>query len=125
MSDQNRTVRSSLQQHPADIIIDYEQDSYRKQSQEFFHNLPHYTQEYVVSLFPIATWIHRYNLQWLIRDLIAGATVGVVIVPQSMGYAKIAQLPAQYGLYTAFVGLCVYCLFATSKDISIGPTGSY
>ncbi|KAL7319728.1 Sulfate permease 2 [Mucor circinelloides] len=122
MSDQNHTVRSSLQQHPADIIIDYEQDSYRKQSQEFFHNLPHYVQEYVVSLFPIATWIHRYNLQWLIRDLIAGATVGVVIVPQSMGYAKIAQLPAQYGLYTAFVGLCVYCLFATSKDISIGPT---
>ncbi|KAL9549035.1 hypothetical protein MBANPS3_005399 [Mucor bainieri] len=125
MSDQNHTARSSLQhqqQHPADIIIDYEQDSYRKQSQEFFHNLPHYIQEYIVSLFPIATWIHRYNLQWLIRDLIAGATVGVVIVPQSMGYAKIAQLPAQYGLYTAFVGLCVYCLFATSKDISIGPT---
>ncbi|KAG1108657.1 hypothetical protein G6F42_015906 [Rhizopus arrhizus] len=122
MSDQNHTVRSSLQQHPADIIIDYEQDSYRKQSQEFFHNLPHYIQEYVVSLFAVATWIHRYNLQWLIRDLIAGATVGVVIVPQSMGYAKIAQLPAQYGLYTAFVGLCVYCLFATSKDISIGPT---
>ncbi|KAG0186542.1 hypothetical protein DFQ28_007641 [Apophysomyces sp. BC1034] len=39
-----------------------------------------------------------------------------------MGYAKIAELPPQYGLYTAFVGLCVYCLFATSKDISIGPT---
>ncbi|RCH86655.1 hypothetical protein CU098_000663, partial [Rhizopus stolonifer] len=59
---------------------------------------------------------------WLVRDLIAGATVGIVIVPQSMGYAKIAELPPQYGLYTAFVGLCVYCLFATSKDISIGPT---
>lgn len=59
----------------------------------------------------------------MVRDLIAGATVGIVIVPQSMGYAKIAELPPQYGLYTAFVGLCVYCLFATSKDISIGPTG--
>lgn len=48
-----------------------------------------------------------------------------MIVPQSMGYAKIAELPPQYGLYTAFVGLCVYCLFATSKDISIGPTGKF
>ncbi|CAO3643769.1 unnamed protein product [Mucor hiemalis] len=108
--------------HPADIIIDYEEDSYRRQTQEFMHNLPHYIQEYIISLFPITSWIHRYNLQWLIRDLIAGVTVGIVIVPQSMGYAKIAQLPPQYGLYTAFVGLCVYCLFATSKDISIGPT---
>ncbi|CEP15938.1 hypothetical protein [Parasitella parasitica] len=122
MSDPAHTTAARPTQHAADIIIDYEQDDYRKQSQEFFQNLPHYIQEYFISLFPIATWIHRYNLQWLIRDLIAGATVGVVIVPQSMGYAKIAQLPAQYGLYTAFVGLCVYCLFATSKDISIGPT---
>jgi hypothetical protein len=85
-------------QHPADIIIDYEQESYRQQTQEFFQNLPHYITDYIISLFPIATWIHRYNLQWLVRDLIAGATVGVVIVPQSMGYAKIAQLPPQYGL---------------------------
>ncbi|KAI9268492.1 sulfate transporter family-domain-containing protein [Helicostylum pulchrum] len=117
MPDNNHTTA-----HAGDIIIDYEEDSYRKQSQEFFRDLPHNIQEYVLSLFPIATWILRYNLHWLIRDLIAGATVGVVIVPQSMGYAKIAQLPPQYGLYTAFVGLCVYCLFATSKDISIGPT---
>ncbi|KAI7891058.1 sulfate transporter family-domain-containing protein [Mucor mucedo] len=114
------TNRSSA--HAADIIIDYEEDSYRKQTQEFFHDLPHNIQQYIINLFPIASWIHRYNLQWLLRDLIAGATVGVVIVPQSMGYAKIAQLSPQYGLYTAFVGLCVYCLFATSKDISIGPT---
>ncbi|KAI8369704.1 sulfate transporter family-domain-containing protein [Blakeslea trispora] len=105
-----------------DIVVDYEETSYREQAKEFLNELPHHAAEYIVSLFPIMSWIHRYNVQWLIRDLIAGLTVGVVVVPQSMGYAKIAQLPAQYGLYTAFVGLCVYCLFATSKDISIGPT---
>ncbi|KAG0738826.1 hypothetical protein G6F29_009752 [Rhizopus arrhizus] len=113
---------SPHQQNVGEIIIDYEPESYRKQTQEFFHQLPHYIQEYILSLFPVINWIHRYNLQWLLRDIIAGVTVGVVVVPQSMGYAKIAQLPPQYGLYTAFVGLCVYCLFATSKDISIGPT---
>ncbi|CAO3642348.1 unnamed protein product [Cunninghamella blakesleeana] len=105
-----------------DIIIDYEDFSYKRETQTFFQHLPKYVEEYIVSLLPIVTWIHRYNLQWLIRDIIAGVTVGVVVVPQSMGYAKIAELPPQYGLYTAFVGLCVYCLFATSKDISIGPT---
>lgn len=81
-----------------EIIIDYEPDSYQKQTQDFMRQLPQYIQEYVVSLFPVVTWIHRYNLQWLIRDAIAGLTVGVVVVPQSMGYAKIAELPAQYGL---------------------------
>ncbi|KAK4515670.1 3',5'-cyclic-nucleotide phosphodiesterase (PDEase) (3':5'-CNP) [Mucor velutinosus] len=111
----------SHSQH-GEIIIDYENESYQHQTQEFMRHLPAYTKKYIVGLFPIATWLHRYNLQWLVRDLIAGATVGIVIVPQSMGYAKIAELPPQYGLYTAFVGLCVYCLFATSKDISIGPT---
>ncbi|KAI8888750.1 sulfate permease [Backusella circina FSU 941] len=104
------------------IIIDYENKSYKRHTQEFINGIPKHTKRYLINLFPFATWIHRYNLSWLIRDLIAGATVGVVVVPQSMGYAKIAALPPEYGLYTAFVGLCVYCLFATSKDISIGPT---
>lgn len=95
MSDKNPIT---AQHRAGDIVIDYEEDSYRKQTQEFLNELPHHIQEYVISLFPIATWIHRYNLQWLIRDIIAGITVGIVVVPQSMGYAKIAQLPPQYGL---------------------------
>ncbi|KAI7872151.1 sulfate transporter family-domain-containing protein [Spinellus fusiger] len=105
-----------------DIIIDYQEESYKNKTKDFIHHFPGYTKDYFVSLFPIITWIHRYNVQWLVRDLIAGITVGIVIVPQSMGYAKLAMLSPEYGLYTAFIGLCVYCLFATSKDISIGPT---
>lgn len=46
-------------------------------------------------------------MQWLVADLIAGITVGIVVVPQAMGYAKIAQLPPQYGLYSSFVGVCI------------------
>ncbi|KAI9247460.1 sulfate transporter family-domain-containing protein [Phascolomyces articulosus] len=105
-----------------DVVIDYEDTDYRLETQKFLRELPHFIKEYIIALLPIASWIHRYNLMWLVRDLIAGVTVGIVVVPQSMGYAKIAELPPEYGLYTAFVGLCVYCLFATSKDISIGPT---
>ncbi|OAD04257.1 hypothetical protein MUCCIDRAFT_117291, partial [Mucor lusitanicus CBS 277.49] len=77
---------------------------------------------YISNLLPIIYWIHRYNLTWLVSDIIAGVTVGIVAVPQGMGYAKIANLSPQYGLYSSFVGLCLYCFFGTSKDISIGPT---
>lgn len=76
---------------------------------------------YLISLFPIAKWILHYNRKWLYGDLIAGITVGVVLVPQSMSYAQLAGLPAQYGLYSSFVGVFIYSFFATSKDVSIGP----
>ncbi|CAK5266002.1 unnamed protein product [Mycena citricolor] len=78
-------------------------------------------QEYLLSLFPILTWISRYNPTWALGDLISGLTVGMVLVPQGMSYAQIATLPTQYGLYSSFVGVTIYCLFATSKDVSIGP----
>ncbi|KAH0830499.1 sulfate permease [Lanmaoa asiatica] len=76
---------------------------------------------YLSSLFPIFGWITRYNLGWLTGDLIAGLTVGIVVVPQGMSYAQLATLAPQYGLYSSFVGVLVYCFFATSKDVSIGP----
>lgn len=46
-----------------DIIIDYEEFSYKRETQTFFQHLPKYIEEYIVSLLPIVTWIHRYNLQ--------------------------------------------------------------
>ncbi|WWC61694.1 uncharacterized protein I303_104279 [Kwoniella dejecticola CBS 10117] len=76
---------------------------------------------YLLSLFPFIQWVPRYNLTWLLGDLIAGITVGMVLVPQSLSYAKIALLPAQYGLYSSFIGVLTYAFFATSKDVSIGP----
>lgn len=42
-------------------------------------------------------------------------------VPLGMAYAKLAQLPVQFGLYSSFVGVMLYWFFATSKDITIGP----
>ncbi|KAF4635563.1 hypothetical protein G7Y89_g2537 [Cudoniella acicularis] len=76
---------------------------------------------YARSLFPFTSWIGRYNLQWLAGDLVAGITIGAVVVPQGMAYALLANLPAQFGLYSSFMGVLVYWFFATSKDITIGP----
>lgn len=75
---------------------------------------------YLHELFPFLGWIFHYNLTWLLGDLIAGITVGFVVVPQGMAYAILANLPPEYGLYTSFVGFILYWAFATSKDITIG-----
>lgn len=76
---------------------------------------------YLDSLFPMRRWILSYNLSWLYGDLIAGITVGLVLVPQSMSYANVAGLQPQFGLYSSFIGVVIYALFATSKDVTIGP----
>lgn len=76
---------------------------------------------YLKSVFPIINWLPHYNFSWFTADLIAGITIGCVLVPQSMSYAQVATLPAQYGLYSSFIGAYSYSFFATSKDVCIGP----
>lgn len=61
---------------------------------------------------------HHQARQQLIK--LPGITVGLVIVPQAMAYALLAELPPSYGLYTSFTGAMLYWLFGTSKDIVIG-----
>ena len=76
---------------------------------------------YFYRLFPFLTWITRYNWKWLVGDMIAGITVGCVVIPQGMAYAKLANLSVEFGLYSSFMGVLIYWFFATSKDITIGP----
>ncbi|KAF7561134.1 hypothetical protein G7046_g3014 [Stylonectria norvegica] len=77
--------------------------------------------KYGRSLFPFLTWAGHYNLQWFAGDLVAGITIGAVVVPQGMAYAILANLEPQFGLYSSFMGVIIYWIFGTSKDISIGP----
>ncbi|KAI8090276.1 sulfate transporter family-domain-containing protein, partial [Gilbertella persicaria] len=103
------------------VIIDYTPKSLSYKGKKFMRKIPSLLKIYLISIFPIIQWIHRYNTTWLVQDMIAGITVGIVIVPQSMAYAKVANLDPQYGLYSSFVGSTLYCFFGTSKDISVGP----
>ncbi|RPA75973.1 hypothetical protein BJ508DRAFT_213996 [Ascobolus immersus RN42] len=73
------------------------------------------------STFPFLTWLPKYNMDWFKGDMVAGITAGVVVIPQGMAYARLAHLPPEYGLYSSFVGVLIYWLFATSKDVTIGP----
>lgn len=51
-------------------------------------------------------------------------TVGAVVIPQGMAYAKLAALPVEFGLYSSFMGVLIYWFFATSKDITIGVSNT-
>ncbi|KAL5017931.1 hypothetical protein ScPMuIL_003653 [Solemya velum] len=71
---------------------------------------------------PITKWLPKYSFHDLQSDFIAGITVGMTVIPQGLAYAKIARLPPQYGLYSAFMGCFLYMFFGTAKDITLGPT---
>jgi sodium-independent sulfate anion transporter 11 len=60
----------------------------------------------------------------MIRLTQSGMTIGAVVVPQGMAYAKLANLPVQFGLYSSFMGDLLYWAFGTSKDITIGVSAS-
>ncbi|MGI9666940.1 MAG: SulP family inorganic anion transporter [Acidimicrobiia bacterium] len=73
---------------------------------------------------PIFDWLPRYQGSWLRPDLIAGITVAALVVPKSLGYATIAGVPIQHGLYAAAAGALIYALFGSSGQIATGPSSA-
>ena len=76
------------------------------------------------NLLPILRWVPQYRRAMLRSDLIAGLTVAALVVPKSLGYAGIAGVPLQYGLYAAAAGAIIYALFGTSRQIATGPSSA-
>jgi SulP family sulfate permease len=70
----------------------------------------------------MAGWIRSYERRWLRGDLIAGVAVAALIIPKNLGYAGIAGIPLQNGLYAAAAGAILYAVFGTSRQISTGPS---
>ena len=75
-------------------------------------------------LLPIVAWLPAYDRRWLRGDVAAGIAVTALIVPKNLGYAGIAGVPLENGLYAAAAGALVYALFCTSRHISTGPSSS-
>jgi len=75
-------------------------------------------------LVPIVDWLPRYERRWLRGDVVAGIAVTALIVPKNLGYAGIAGIPLQNGLYAAAAGALIYAVFCTSRQISTGPSSS-
>jgi sodium-independent sulfate anion transporter 11 len=77
---------------------------------------------YARSLLPFASWVKNYQLRWLVGDVVAGLTVGVMIVPQALAYSKLTGLSSEYALYSSLMGGIVYSFFGTCRESSLGPS---
>jgi high affinity sulfate transporter 1 len=75
-------------------------------------------------LLPIVSWLPSYDRRWLRGDVAAGIAVTALVVPKNLGYAGIAGVPLENGLYAAAAGAILYALFCTSRQISTGPSSS-
>ena len=71
---------------------------------------------------PILEWLISYRKEQLKGDIVAGLTVGVMLIPQGMAYAMIAGLAPIYGLYASIVPLIIYAIFGTSRQLAVGPS---
>lgn len=71
---------------------------------------------------PPLRWLPLTTRHSLLADTIAGLTVAILGIPQSLAYAKLAGLPPQFGIYALVVGLVSYSLLSTSRATSVGPT---
>jgi len=70
------------------------------------------------------TWLPRYRRKWLRFDILAGITAWGTTVPTAMGFAQIAGLPVQAGLYAAMVALIAYAIFGSSSLLKVETSPS-
>ncbi len=77
-----------------------------------------------MSVLSITGWLPRYKRSDLRFDVVAGLTVAALVVPKALGYAGIALIPIQNGLYAAAAGALLYAVFGTSRQISTGPSSA-
>lgn len=75
----------------------------------------------IKKIIPILEWLPNYNTSLFKGDLVAGITVGIILIPQGIAYALIAGLPPIYGLYCALVPQIMYAVFGSSRQVAIGP----
>lgn len=75
----------------------------------------------IKKILPILDWLPSYSKSDFFKDLPAGITVGIMLIPQGMAYALIAGLPMVYGLYASLVPQVIYALTGTSRQLAIGP----
>src|SRR4051794_3404883 len=68
--------------------------------------------------------LRGYRRAWLPKDLVAGAVLTALLVPQGMAYAQLAGLPSITGLYTSIACLLAYAVFGPSRILVLGPDSS-
>ena len=75
-------------------------------------------------LFGVSHWIRTYTPARFGLDLVAGLSLAAFVIPESLAYASLAQLPPVTGLYCYLVAGIAYALFGTSRQLAVGPTSA-
>lgn len=72
--------------------------------------------------FPFLGWVGELKDKNVLKaDVIAGITVALVLIPQSMAYAQLAGLPPYFGLYISFMPVMIAALWGSSRQLATGP----
>nr|ASU91608.1 sulfate transporter 4.2 [Camellia sinensis] len=123
MPTTGRPVRVIPLEHPTATTSTSSSSSSSSSLSRWRSKLKRMTFEEWIELFiPCYRWIRTYKWRdYLQLDLMAGITVGIMLVPQSMSYAKLAGLHPIYGLYSGFIPIFVYAIFGSSRQLAIGP----
>ncbi|WP_158412350.1 SulP family inorganic anion transporter [Ilumatobacter nonamiensis] len=79
----------------------------------------------LTSVIPILGWLRRYRWKRdLPVDLIAGLALAALLIPESMGYAGVAGVPAEVGLYAALGAVAAYAITGGSSILVVGPASA-
>ena len=79
------------------------------------------TSSLLLRVFPFLGWAGSLNPASIKADFIAGLSVALVLIPQSMAYAQLAGLPPYYGLYASLFPPMLASLFGSSRQLATGP----
>lgn len=98
-----------------DVKTDYNWNRAVRLTKQGARALPSASVRYAEEKFPIIGWLPKYDYRWLINDIIAGLTIGLMLIPQGLSYAKIAKIPVEYGLMSSWFPPGVYAFMGTTK----------
>jgi len=96
---------------------DHNLNAFRHSVARALKALPSASGRYVLQKVPVVQWLPGYVPNWLVNDMIAGVTVGFLLIPQVLTYAALAGIPLQDGLLASWLPPLIYFFMGTSKGI--------
>ncbi|KAK4256704.1 hypothetical protein QN277_006393 [Acacia crassicarpa] len=101
----------------SNTISQYQEKAYGLRSQSG----PKLVLSFLQAIFPVLDWGRNYTAISFRNDLLAGLTVASLCIPQGIGYATLARLDPEYGLYTSALPPLIYAMMGSSREVAIGP----
>src|SRR5512139_2015980 len=87
-------------------------------------SIPSPKRKSLAGFLPIIAWLPAYQRVWLRTDFIAGLTVVALLIPEGMAYAQIAGVPPEAAFYAAPIGLLMFAIFGTSRQLVVAVSSA-